>query len=53
MENESNNKNIINEEIEKLLNEDETVKEIARIASGNITETTLLHAKELRKKNIA
>ncbi len=37
----------------KLLNEDETVKEIARIASGNITETTLLHAKELRKKNIA
>ena len=37
----------------KLLNEDEIVKEIARIASGNITETTLLHAKELRKKNIA
>ena len=28
MENESNNKNIINEEIEKLLNEDEVLREL-------------------------
>ena len=33
----------------KLLNEDETIKEIARIASGEITEISLKHAKELRK----
>jgi len=32
----------------KLLNEEETVKEIARIASGDITEISLKHAKELR-----
>ena len=32
----------------KLLNEDETIKEIARIASGDITEISLKHAKELR-----
>ena len=32
----------------KLLDEDETIKEIARIASGDITEISLKHAKELR-----
>jgi hypothetical protein len=34
-----------------LLNEDETIREIARIASGKITEISIEHAKELR--NIA
>ena len=33
----------------ELLNEEETIKEIARIASGDITEISLKHAKELRK----
>ncbi len=33
----------------KLLNEEEVIKEIARISSGNITEISLKHAKELRK----
>lgn len=33
----------------KLLNEEETIKEIARIASGDITEISLKHARELRK----
>ena len=33
----------------KLLNEEETIKEIARIASGDITEISLKHANELRK----
>ena len=33
----------------KLLNEDETIKEIARISTGDITKTSLEHAKELRK----
>lgn len=33
----------------KLLNEDEVVQEIARIASGDITDISLNHAKELRK----
>lgn len=33
----------------KLLTEEETIKEIARIASGDITEVTLKHAMELRK----
>lgn len=32
-----------------LLNEEEAIKEIARIASGEITEISLQHAKELRK----
>ena len=32
----------------ELLNEEETIKEIARIASGDITEISLKHAKELR-----
>ena len=33
----------------KLLTEEETIKEIATIASGEITEVTLKHAMELRK----
>lgn len=33
----------------KQLNENETIKEIARIASGDITEVTIEHAMELRK----
>lgn len=33
----------------KLLTEEETIKEIARIASGELTEVTLKHAMELRK----
>ena len=33
----------------ELLNEKETIKEIARIASGDITEISLKHARELRK----
>jgi len=33
----------------KRLSEEETIKEIARIASGNINEIALEHAKELRK----
>lgn len=33
----------------KVLDEDETIKEIARIASGEITEISLNHARELRK----
>ena len=32
-----------------LLNEDETIEEIARISTGDITKTSLEHAKELRK----
>ena len=37
----------------KLLNEDETIQEIARIASGEITDVAISHAKELRKKDVA
>ena len=33
----------------KLLTEEETIKEIARIASGEITDVALKHAMELRK----
>lgn len=33
----------------RLLNEDEAIQEIARIASGDITDISLNHAKELRK----
>ena len=33
----------------KLLNEEETIKEIARISSGEVTEIAKAHAKELRK----
>lgn len=34
----------------KMLNEEETIYEIARIASGAITEVAIAHARELRKK---
>ena len=33
----------------KLLNEEETIKEIARIESGELTEIAISHARELRK----
>ena len=33
----------------KQLNEEETIKEIARISSGEVTEISIAHAKELRK----
>ena len=33
----------------ELLNEEKTIQEIARISSGNITEISIQHAKELRK----
>ena len=33
----------------KQLNEEETIKEIARIASGEVTDIALEHAKQLRK----
>ena len=34
----------------KLMNEDETIREVARIASREITDISLSHAKELRSK---
>ena len=34
----------------KLLDEEDTIKEIARIASGEVTEIAISHAKELRNK---
>lgn len=34
----------------KLLSEEETIKEIARIASGEVTDIAISHAKELRRK---
>ncbi len=37
----------------KRLTEDETIKEIARIASGNVSDISIKHAKELRKNNVA
>ena len=37
----------------KKLSENETVEEIARIASGNITDISISHAKELRKIDAA
>ena len=37
----------------KLLNEEETIKEIARIASGEVTQVAISHAKELRNKYVA
>lgn len=46
------NKKVINNTTNtniRLLNEDETINEIARIASGEVTEIALNHAKELRK----
>ncbi len=46
-------KEIINDQTKtkiKLLTEQETIKEIARISSGDITELALKHAQELRNK---
>jgi DNA repair protein RecN (Recombination protein N) len=46
-------KNVINERTNtnvKLLNEEEAIKEIARISSGEINEVTLKYAEELRNK---
>ena len=37
----------------KLLNEDEIIKEIARISSGQINEVTIKYAKELRNKKVS
>lgn len=37
----------------KLLNEEETIQEIARIASGEITDIALSHAREMREKCVA
>lgn len=37
----------------KQLNEEEIIKEIARIASGDITDIALSHAQELRNVNVA
>lgn len=45
------NKEIIENETKtkvRLLTEEETIEEIARIASGNVTELAIKHAKELR-----
>ena len=45
-------KNVENEKTKtsvKLLNEEEVIKEIARISTGEITEISLSHARELRK----
>ena len=36
----------------KLLNEEEIINEIARISTGNITEISLKHARELRKLGV-
>ena len=35
------------------LNEEETINEIARIATGEITSISLQHAKELRENKVA
>ena len=48
-------KNIVNERTStsiKRLNEQETIHEIARISSGEISETTIKYAKELRLKKM-
>lgn len=37
----------------KLLDEDEVIKEIARISTGEVTEISMKHAKELRKDRVA
>ena len=37
----------------KLLDEEEIIKEIARISTGEITQASLSHAKELRNNNAA
>ncbi len=48
-------KNVVNERTNtniKLLNEMETLEEIARISSGEINETTIKYAMELRNKKV-
>lgn len=48
-------KKVVNETTKtniKLLNEEETIREIARIASGEVTNIALEHAKQLRNNNI-
>ena len=47
VKNERTNTNI------KLLNEKETLEEIARISSGEINETTINYAMQLRKKKVS
>lgn len=45
------NKDVVENETKtnvRLLTEEETIKEIARISSGNVTELAIKHAKELR-----
>lgn len=37
----------------KLLDEEEVIKEIARISTGEVTEISMKHAKELRKDRVA
>ena len=37
----------------KLLSEEETLQEIARISSGEVTELAMQHARELRKRKSA
>ena len=37
----------------KLLNEDEIIREIARISSGKINEITIQYASELRSKKVS
>lgn len=37
----------------KMLDEEESIKEIARISSGNITEIALDHARELKKMTLS
>lgn len=37
----------------KQLNEEETIKEIARIATGEINDISIKHAQELRKEKVA
>lgn len=47
-------KNVINNETKtsiRILNEQESINEIARIASGEITEISLKHAEELKKRS--
>ena len=49
-------KKVLNERTKtgiKLLNEDEVLKEIARISSGEVNEATIKYASELRSRKIA
>ncbi len=50
------NKKVLNERTQtgiKLLNEEEVLEEIARISSGEVNETTIKYATELRNRKIA